>query len=123
MAIGKITRILGAFLLFSGAPAYALDWSEEDTERQLIFYGLKVMDWRQTLSVKNDSHLAESNTLLGSHPSDMRIHKFMMGGMLLETGIAAYLEPESRAYFQYVMIGFTGFTVASNWRVGAKWGF
>ena len=60
---------------------------------------------------------------MGEHPSDARVNNFMIGAMLLETGIAVYLEPEQRKYFQYIVIGFTGYTVGHNWSAGAKWGF
>lgn len=119
----KIVNILIACLLFYGASANASDWTEDDTNRQLVFYALKVIDWKQTLSVKNDPNLQEANPLLGPHPSDARVNNFMIGAMLLETGIAVYLDPEQRKYFQYIVIGFTGYTVGHNWSAGAKWGF
>ncbi len=120
----KITAIiLFGCLLFLAAPARASDWTDADTNRQLVFYGLKAIDWKQTLSIKNNPNLQEGNPLLGPNPSDSRINNFMLGAMLLETGIAVYLNADQRAYFQYIMIGFTGLTIGHNWTAGTKWGF
>ncbi len=121
--MARMANILISCLCLHGASAHASDWTVEDTSRQAVFYALKVIDWRQTLSLKNNQNLQEANPLLGSHPSDARVNNFIAGAMLLETGIAIALEPEQRAYFQYLMIGFTGYTAWHNWRVGAKVSF
>ncbi len=120
----KTTAIfLFACLLLVVASARASDWTDADTNRQLVFYALKTIDWKQTLSIKNNPNLQEANPILGPNPSDARINNFMIGAMALETGIALFLGAEQRQYFQYIMIGFTGFTVGHNWTAGTKWGF
>lgn len=119
----RTAQILIACILLAVGSARASDWTEADTNRQLAFYALKAIDWKQTLSIKNNPNLAEANPILGANPSDARINNFMIGAMALETGIALYLDAEQRSYFQYIMIGFTGFTIGHNWRAGTKWGF
>ncbi len=119
----RIAGILIAFMIFNASGARASDWTDADTNRQLVFYGLKAIDWKQTLSIKNNPNLQEANPLLGPNPSDARINNFMIGAMVLETGIALYLDAEQRRYFQYIVIGFTGFTIGHNWQAGTKWGF
>lgn len=70
---------------------YVADWkiapafSDTDVHFQLVFTASLFLDFAQTRDIKNHGWAHEQNTLLGPHPSDVRIRNYFVG-----VGVAHY---------------------------------
>ena len=67
---------------------------------QTIFYSsialillLLLVDYRQTLDIKNHSSMYEINPILGKHPSDLKITIYFIICSILFTAVSLYAYP------------------------------
>ena len=97
-------------------------WTQEDTARQAVYLTLLAIDWRQTLEFRKDG-IEETNPILGTHPSNKRIHNILISTAILHTGIAYVLPARYRATFQYVSIAVEAGAVAYSASVGVRLNF
>ena len=105
--IGVLLLLLGVILLtllpllllpstaHAAEPMTARDWSLE-----AAFGGALLVDYGQTRDLKNHSELRETNPLLGSHPTDVRIRNYMLGAAIGHAAVTYLLPPEYRPYWQ-----------------------
>jgi hypothetical protein len=120
--------VLGLLLvvLAGCSPAWADDWTREDTYRQTALTALLVVDWAQTRWIVkhpdpiNGVQHSEGNPLLGSHPSVGRVNNLLAASIIAQAGIAYMLPPEWRRGWQHVWIGIEAGAVFHNHSVGVK---
>lgn len=120
---GGILAAIALVLGLGGAqPAHAGEWftpyRTQDTVRQAIYTGLLVVDYGQTLDIKNHPELEEKNPLLGPHPTDSEITRHFVVGALLHAGVTWAIPRDWRPYWQYITIGVEAGYVANNFRIG-----
>jgi len=77
-----------------------LSWTGAQVVAQIAFSDLLILDYRQTMDIQNHHkhcdlkfcyQMAESNQLLGSHPSDGKIQAYFFSAQVLELLAAHYL--------------------------------
>lgn len=116
----KTLIILTALLLFS-APAYAADkWTEADTQRQVIYSALHIIDWGQTRYIATHDEFEERNIALGKHPSTQEVDNYFAATLVGHTLVSYLLPSDWRKVWQYVFIGARFKTVADNYSIGIK---
>lgn len=128
-----VKPLLFAFLLAVAGPAGAEWFSGLDraaVAREAAYDGLLLVDYGQTLDIKNHPGSYETNPLLGKHPSDEQIRRHF-GAALVIHGLVSWALPDKpinrlgialspRALWQYVTLGVEGAVVASNFGMGLK---
>lgn len=118
----KIKRFLSTLILFLIVmmPIIAnAGWSNADTVREVIWQGLHVVDWGQTLEIARDpGRYYEMNPALGSHPSVGKVNIYMASSAVLHAGVSYVLPGKWRSYWQYVSIVTSGACVANNFNIG-----
>ena len=106
-------------LLFFISPAFGEMWTKNDTYRELTWATLFLIDYGQTLNIaKNPDKYEEKNQILGRHPSQSSVHKYMLSVAILHPIISYYLLPEYRKYWQYITIGIEADAVTNNFSIG-----
>lgn len=116
-------KTLALILLLFSTTAHA-EWSEKDTQRQLIFTGLAALDWGQTRYIaKHPDEYYERNPLLGAHPTTGRVDGYFTSSILLHWGISAMLPDKWRKYWQYTGIAVETGAVANNYSLGIRLDF
>lgn len=98
--------------------AHAADWTVADTHRELAFTGLLVLDTLQTHDIAHAPTYQEENPILGSHPSNASINRYMLGCAIGHYLISRALPAEDRKYWQWLTIGVEGSIVAHNFYIG-----
>lgn len=105
---------------FSGT-ALASDWKQADTERQLAYLLLHLIDWGQTRNIaRNPDEFYEFNPLLGEHPSVKRVDSYMLVSALTHTAISYLLPPNWRHAFQHVTLSVKSGLVNHNFSIGLR---
>ena len=114
--------MLKLFLIALLLPSFACadEWTSVDTNREIAYQSLAIVDWLQTRNIARDPGYWEQNVILGSHPSIARINQYFA-----LTGIAHYfvskaLPEKYRAPFQYVSIGVEVGAVGHNFSIGVS---
>lgn len=113
------------------------EWSRTNTGLQVVFSGLLIMDWKQSLVIAR-SHgtgigpmdgpmrvwdvygRTEMNPLLGRHPSVGRVNAYMAAALLSHAAISAALNEPYRTIWQSVWIGIEAETVRNNYQAGIR---
>ena len=113
-------RFIFLLLLCSTASA---DWSSGDTNRQLAFTALQMVDWAQTREVVKDDRKHELNPILGKYPSKTEVNVYFAATTLGHYLVSRALPPDYRKVWQYVWIGFQTGNVIRNYRVGVRINF
>jgi hypothetical protein len=100
-------------------------WTDADTNREVAFQVLNVIDWRQTVYIaRNPDRYYEINPLFASeYPSEGEVNWHFAANALLHPLVSIALAPPYRSYWQYFTVGFTGAAVANNARIGIKIAF
>lgn len=121
--ISKTKRVFLSILIFillilSSSKCYA-NWNKSDTIREVVWQGIHVIDWGQTLEVaRHPEKYHELNPILGRHPSVGRVNVYM-GLSAVGHIVISYILPEkARSYWQYVSIGVSGACVVNNFNIG-----
>ena len=117
----KLIPLIFTLILLLSSPVYAIDWSKEDTAREVVWQILHVVDWGQTLDIARQPHkYHELNPILGKHPSVGKVNTYMALSAVAHLGISLALPKEYRKWFQYLTIGATGSLVVHNFNIGLK---
>jgi hypothetical protein len=110
--------ILTIFLILIASPAwaeytFAQDWTKTDTILEGIFIAETVIDWGQTRDIAlRPSQYAESNPILGKHPSLSKVDTYFPVAIIAHGVISMALPPKYRKYWQLIWIGIeTGATI------------
>ena len=79
-------------------PAHAADeWTREDTERQLLYTAIHMIDWGQTRHVaRHPEKFKESNLILGDHPSVSEVDMYAAASLTASWIIAYKLNKKNR---------------------------
>lgn len=100
------------------------DWSTDDTVRETVFVGLQIIDYKQTLDIKNHPGYSETNMFMGKHPSDVRIRNHFIISTALNIAVARVLPAGwPRQTLQYGTIAAEVFMIAKNRRIGINCNF
>ena len=111
-------RIIVVFILFlstSGA-----DWSSGDTNRQLAFTALQLVDWAQTREIARNSDFYETNPILGKYPSSTEVDVYFAATTLGHYLVSRALPSDYRKAWQYVWIGVQAGYVTHNYQMGVR---
>lgn len=105
-------------ILFSCSAHAQLSKKEWALEGAFLAAGL--IDYGQTLDIKNHPDKHEQNKLLGRFPSDNRIRNFYLAAGLAHVGITHLLPREYRPYWQWgTLVLELGF-ITRNHRLGLR---
>lgn len=78
-----------AFILMLSSQAQAFDeWDKTEIGMEIVYVGLHLVDWGQTLDIENHPGLYETNPILGKHPSRGKINAMFFTGLVLQPIIA-----------------------------------
>ena len=104
--------------------SFLLSGCSSMSNEEWIWQGIHAIDAAQTLSLKNDSCLEESNfltkNLIGKEPNTLEVTAWWLGSALAHYFIADKLPPKLSKIFQYVSIGAVTYTVADNHNKGMR---
>jgi hypothetical protein len=99
----------------------ANEWDSTDTGLQLVYTGLHIMDWGQTLRIaKSPDRWRETNPILGRHPKQSTVNLYFAGTLAAHTAIAYLLPKDWRRAWQIVWIGVEAGYVYNNYRAGIR---
>ncbi len=118
-------------LLLLSSQAFADEWRDSDTYREIAFQTLNVIDWGQTrYTAKHPERFKENGAgaggsawLIGEHPSTTDVDRLMVMSAILHPVISYYLPHGWREAFQYVSIGMKLDATIGNASVGVKVSF
>ena len=63
-------------LLLFISPAYADEWTTNDTYREITYQGLAAIDWLQTRNIAKNPNYYEQNPILGEYPSVGKVNAY-----------------------------------------------
>ncbi len=99
-------------------------WSKADTGREILYQGLHLIDYSQTLTIaKNPDRYFERNSILGRHPSVGSVNSYMGAASLVHLGISIAVPKKYRALWQWTSAIATTYVIGGNFRIGIKVGF
>jgi len=109
-------------LLIKWEPAHADEWTATNTNKELVWQALHVIDLGQTWYIfEHPNKYKETNPFLGEHPSAHRVENYFLGSAFLHYYLVRHIESaKTRDIVQNISIGFTLGAVANNWRLGVK---
>ena len=95
------------------------EWNGADSAREVVWQGLHVIDWGQTLEIaRQPEDYWEVNPIMGRHPSVGRVNLYMGVSAVVHGVVSWVLPDEVRKWWQYVSIGVSGACVARNFNIG-----
>jgi hypothetical protein len=110
--------------LVASTGTQASDWTHDDTGRELVFQGLLLVDWGQTLDISYSCHNGgkyyETNPILGECPDRGKVNTYILGAAVLHAGISYVLPPDWRKPWQYTSIIIEAGAVAHNINIGLQ---
>ncbi len=137
-----ILKIKILFLVFflSTTSAFAeqkfyKDWTTTEVIQEVIWQGLHIIDWGQTLNIAdNPDEYYETNNLLKEHPTRSQVNVFMLITAVGHFGISWVMpnnitfdifgcELNPRTIFQTLTIISTAYTVGNNYNIGLRMAF
>ena len=92
--------------------------TKREIVREVVYIALNIIDWKQTLDIKNHPGYYERNPLSPAHPHNDRINFVMTVGIVGHPLITWYLEPEKRVYWQTITTGVEAVVVYENYQLG-----
>lgn len=105
------------------AKAEAFDtWSSQDVKLQATYSVLHVLDWMQTLDIKNhrERDVYETNPVLGKHPSNAKINAYMGSTLILNAVVTHILPSKYRPWWQVAGISVEASCVVNNYNLGLR---
>ena len=105
-------------LALVASTARAAEWTPADTHRELAFTGLLLLDTLQTHNISHVPTYQEENPILGPHPSNAAVNRYMLGCAVGHYVISRMLPEKDRRYWQWLTIGIEGGVVAHNFYIG-----
>ena len=117
-------NIIAVIVLLLSSSAHA-DWSKADTNRQIAFTAVTVLDWSQTryISKHPDVFYEDFNKYLGEHPTTNKVNNYFLSAMLINYYIAYALPDKYRKYWQYASISVETHFVRNNYQLGIGFDF
>lgn len=115
-------KIILALLLVSSS-AFADEWTDADTKREVVFLGLRTFTYLQTYTTAKDgwkNGLHEQNKLLGKYPHQDRVTAYFAVHSLVHFGVSYLLPADWRQGFQYITIGEVGSSAIGNHANGIR---
>lgn len=113
----KIAFLFG-FLFLLNHPVHAANWTKQDTQLQLAYTALHVIDWGQTRYIATHEEYYEVNAFLGKDPSIQSVDIYFASTLVGHTLVSYLLPPDWRKIWQIVWIGAKFKTVADNYSLG-----
>ena len=112
--------ILVLFLL--PITALADEWTDADTKRETVFFGIRTFTYLQTYTVAKYGWQGyyEQNKILGKFPHQDRVTAYYAIHSLVHFGVSYILPTEWRQGFQYITIGEVGAAAYSNHASGVR---
>jgi hypothetical protein len=107
------------FILSLIAISLAAKAQDATFERELAYSALHIVDWMQTRSIAaQPKQWEEKNLILGSHPSQARVNRYM-GLTLAGHWAVTYTLPEAyRPAWQYGTIAIEAYVIHKNYNLG-----
>jgi hypothetical protein len=107
-------------LLLLSSQAFADEWRDADSYREVGYMIPHALDWAQTHTIAaNPDKYFEYNPVLGSHPKSENINTYFAATALAHYGISRYVIPHAwRAAFQTVTIIIETRSVVRNLSIG-----
>jgi hypothetical protein len=106
-------------LLLLSSSAFADEWREADTYREVGYMILHGLDLKQTHEIAaNPNKYFEHNPILGDHPDSAQVNTYFAATAIAHYYIARKLDSDWRELFQYVTIGFESRSVFRNFSLG-----
>lgn len=119
--------IILTVLLIASFDCVADELTSADVDREIAYGALHAIDWMQTLQIPRHPDIEEggfvARHVIGSHPTNAQINRYMAGSAILQYAIVIALPHEYRSVFQYVTIVDAGASVVGNFRIGLSVGF
>lgn len=115
-------------LLLTGCVSSPSTWSKETRYSEYGYQTVHVIDLGQTLDIRNNPGLKESNWFLGSHPGTGKVIVWYVGTAAGHGFVTSALEREGapvwlKRTWQAVTIGDAVNAVYGNYRLGLKVSF
>lgn len=105
----------------------ASDWTTADTQRELAYVAISVIDMGQTMDIRNHDDIEEgvpfTRAILGRNPEPLPTAAYFAATTALHYGISRALPRGWREGWQSVTIVVNGAVVANNWAIGLRWGY
>ena len=116
---GKSDPLTGEVVKQATYPWWKADpWTGADIARQAAYTTLHAIDWKMTQHIaENPDHHAESNKILGEHPSVSEVNRYFAITGLLHAGVSHFLPSKYRRIWQYTTITFEAGVVSGNYRL------
>lgn len=111
------------FIMFAINVQASEPFTKTDTVLQTISQASLVIDWGQTLDIKNHEWMYERNPILGKHPSDSKINAYFVGAIIGNQLMAQYLEGNNRRIWQVAIIAIQTITITENHQLGLSVNF
>ncbi len=120
----KTKRILCiTFVLFlSTLNIQAADeWRAEDIKLEVLYLGLKTIDWMQTrYASTRPEQYHEVNPLMSKHPSDAEVNQYFLATAIGHVVVTHLLPAKYRKWWQYGFITISSGCIANNINAGIK---
>lgn len=113
-------KIIVILIFLMPSQVAADDWTDTDTAMQVLYSGLRVVDWNQTLQLTGRDDLIEANQMLGKYPSKDEVNLYFASTLLGHYFIARKLPQPYRAYWQMIFIVPQFETIENNNRNGLR---
>jgi hypothetical protein len=114
---------IAIFLILFSISAAADEWTEADTQRQIIFTALSIVDAQYTKDIKTRPDLEEKNPILGRHPSNGRINAYFSAVIIGHAVISYALPADLRSKWQQAGILIEIAADVNNFNMGLSVGF
>ena len=119
-------KILFGILLFlviysplAVAGAEEDQWTTQDTVLELVYLGLHIVDWQQTLKIADNPDVYhERNRLLGPHPSRARVNAHFASLAVIHATVAYFMPRSGRNIFFATTISFEAGVIYGNHAIG-----
>ena len=110
-------------LLLISNEVHADEWTHSDTAMQVLYSGLHVADWNQTLQIANSNKYREDNALLGDDPSKDHVNLYFASTLAGHYYIAKKLDQPYRFLWQILWINRQYSAIKHNRKIGLNVGF
>lgn len=120
--LNRLVGALAALLVCSHAHS-ADRLSEADLVGLGAIGAAYVIDYRQTLDIKNHAGMYETNPLLGKHPSDVKVRNYFIASGLTTLGVVYLLPKEYRKYLIGGVLAVEVAVIGHNKHIGLRVNF
>lgn len=114
----SMIRLLIITSLLCPSLCFADEWTKTDTAMQILYSGLHIMDWNQTIQIAEDENRREGNQILGASPNKDQVNLYFATTLLGHYYIAKKLDKPYRTLWQIVWINIQHNVVNHNQRKG-----